>query len=90
MSKLETYQYPYDHLILSLEGEKLAVIMSPGELVRHANYTGTSGVLVATGDKIVTVLWSIPPGGMSDLTKSIAKQIQDEIDVEILRELGAK
>lgn len=61
MSQLQTYHHPEDHRILSLEGARLAVNMTPGELVRHGHFDGTCGMLVANGDDFVTVLWSKAP-----------------------------
>lgn len=69
---LNTYYSPDDHQIFALgsvEGTpgypRLAVHLTPGALVRHARHEKSCGVLIANGDDFVTVLWSVPPGGIN-------------------------
>lgn len=62
MSKLTTYKRPLENAILSYTGKESAdYYLAPGDIVRHADWTGTKGMLVAVNENFVIVLWTIPP-----------------------------
>ena len=84
MSQLETYTSPYDHQILAYEGRALAVNLSPGAEVRHGHFEGTKGLLISNGDDFVVVLWTVAPPEPFDVEAAMTKEIQAEIDADIL------
>lgn len=91
MSQLETYVMPSDHKIMSFEGNSLAVNLNPGAEVRHGHFEGTKGLLIANGDDFVTILWTVaPPGPIYVDECAMIREVQDEIDAEILSVLRAQ
>ena len=90
LSILKTYEHPHEMAILGYfnDGDPLV----PGCWVRHHDWPGTQGILVANTDEALLVLWSTPPGRGSAMDASVrrmAREIQNEIDSDILRDLAA-
>lgn len=66
----------------------------PGEAVGTLDaFDETYGIVVFSPhdykSDVVVVLWSAKPSALDTLEKKMAKQISDEVDAEILRDLAA-
>jgi hypothetical protein len=94
VSILKTYEYPRDKQFVALDGHTLARHLKPGDWVKHMSYSPPGlGMLIATGNHFITVLWSQEHGTIweQNVTVKLPEPMHYiTLDLQVARSVSVK
>jgi len=89
MSTLSTYNIKTSGMWFTSQDGKCCVDeLAPGSIIIAPWMHGTYGILISRNDEEFMILWSVVPSDdYVDVAGDLAREISDEIDAEIFRDM---